>query len=94
MRRLSLLLFFLLIVFCVQAIAADEETESSSWVRYIPYAAAILIYLLSSKLKPKNIEEKKPLTGLLKRRSKEIGPTDTEITYEGYEKNYEPIEPK
>lgn len=94
MKKLKIAIVFLLLVFCAQTFAADEESETASYFRYIPYAAAILIYILSSKLKPKNADEKKPFSGLLRKPRHEIGPNDTVIVYEGYERNYETIEPK
>ncbi len=94
MRRLKLIIVFLLLVFCGQVFAGENEGNDLGFVKYIPYAIAIIIYILGSKLKPKGTEENKPFSGLIRKRKQEIGPKDTSIVYDGYERNYEPIEPK
>ena len=87
--------FITILAFFPTMVFASENGESDGGIiRFLPYAAAVIIYLISSKLKPKKINDKNILSMPKTTNKREIGPQDTQINYSGYEKKYKPIEPK
>ena len=82
--------------------AAENGEEDNGLLRYIPYAVAVAIYLVSKKLSPKKGADGKPmqktmrdnLNSSLKADPPNIGISSSTVDYSKYSKKYKPIEPK
>lgn len=93
MKKIFMILVGCLLLMTSLFAVENEQTEGDLF-KYIPYVVAVIIFLISSKLKPKKTEaESKPL---IQRNFKktEVGPKDTYVDCGTFKRDYKPIEPK
>jgi hypothetical protein len=100
--RLSLITISILLFVLPLFAAAENGEEDNGLLRYVPYAVAVAIYLVSKKLSPKKGADGKPISkdvedimrSSLKTDPPNVGISSSNVNYGKYSKNYKPIEPK